>query len=483
SILPPCLIRTTMSGDMKKSEAWEMTAPLSSVDPEMHAILRRERERQMSGLEMIASENFTSAAVQQALASCMTNKYSEGQVGNRYYGGNEVVDEMESMCKSRALQVFGLKSEEWGVNVQALSGCPANFAVYTALVGPHGRIMGLDLPDGGHLSHGFQTPAKKVSATSLYFESMCYKVDPVTGLIDYDALAASARLFRPKLIVAGMSCYSQHLDYARFRQICDEVGAILMADMAHVSGLVAAGVVPSPFEHSDIVTTTTHKSLRGPRSALIFYRKGTVMQKGKEVPLTYEQRINEAVFPGLQGGPHNNAIAAVAVALKQCMSPDFKAYQQQVLLNAQALVARLKELGYSIVTGGTVNHLCLVDFRPQGVEGARVEKSLDLVGITANKNTCPGDRSALRPSGLRLGTPALTSRGLCEADMRRVADFIHQGVRLAIDAGTKLAAPGRLADFERLLREDAELGPRTAELRRQVHEFAKGFAMPGLAEF
>jgi len=261
-----------MSGD--NTVASFLTEPLAQSDPEMYELIRKEKQRQIRGLEMIASENFTSRGVLETLGSCLTNKYSEGYPGVRYYGGNEVIDQIEILTQKRALEAFGLNETEWGVNVQPLSGCPANFAVYAALLEPHSRIMGLDLPDGGHLSHGYATPSKKISFTSVFFENMPYKVNPQTGLIDYDELARTAKLFRPKIIIAGISCYSRNLEYDKFRKICDDVGAILLADMAHVSGLVAANVVANPFEHSDIVTTTTHKSLRGPRAAMIFYRKG-----------------------------------------------------------------------------------------------------------------------------------------------------------------------------------------------------------------
>merc|ERR1711976_100691 len=299
------------------TDHWDLQDDISVADPAMAEIIKKEKDRQMRGLEMIASENFASRAVLQALGSCLNNKYSEGQIGQRYYGGNEYIDEMETLTKNRALQVYGLSPEEWGVNVQPLSGSPANFAVYTAIVEPHGRIMGLDLPDGGHLSHGFMTSSKKISATSIFFESMPYRLDPATGLIDYDKLEENARLFKPKMIIAGMSCYSRNLDYKRFRQIADENDAYLLADMAHISGLVAAGVTPSPFKYCDIVTTTTHKTLRGPRSGMIFYRKGVrkVTKSGEKVMFDLERKINDAVFPGLQGGPHNHAIAGVGVAL------------------------------------------------------------------------------------------------------------------------------------------------------------------------
>ncbi|KJH46284.1 glycine hydroxymethyltransferase [Dictyocaulus viviparus] len=406
--------------------------PVSVVDPEVFEIMKNvgfftypfasphEKRRQRSGLELIASENFTTKAVMDALGSSMCNKYSEGYPGVRYYGGNEFIDQMELLCQKRALEVFGLDPELWGVNVQPLSGCPANFAVYTAIVEPNGRIMGLDLPDGGHLSHGFFTPARKVSATSIFFQSMPYKVDTKTGLIDYDRIEENAMLFRPKVLIAGVSCYARHLDYARFRSIANKCGAYLMADMAHISGLVAAGLIPSPFEYADIVTTTTHKSLR----------VRSTNAKGEKVMYDLEEKIAAAVFPGLQGGPHNHTITGIAVALKQCLSQEFVNYARQILLNARALAAKLVDLGYTLATGGTDNHLCLVDLRPKGIEGAKAERILDMVNITCNKNTCPGDVSALRPGGIRLGTPALTSRGFTEKDFEQVALFIHQGFLL-----------------------------------------------------
>lgn len=285
--------------------------------------------------------------------------FLQGYPGVRYYGGNEFIDEIESLTQKRALETFRLNPSEWGVNVQSLSGAPANFAVYTALLEPHGRLMGLDLPDGGHLSHGYATPTKKISATSVFFENMPYKVDPKTGLIDYDALAKTSKLFRPKIIVAGISCYSRNLDYQRFRTICDEIDAVLLADMAHISGLVAANVVANPFEHADIVTTTTHKSLRGPRAALIFFRRGAKKKQPtkkttKDQPVEmydFEKRINEAIFPGLQGGPHNNAIAAIGVALKEANSKEFQIYAKQVIQNAKQLVKSLQEKGYTFVSG------------------------------------------------------------------------------------------------------------------------------------
>jgi len=299
----------------------------------------------------------------------------------------------------------------------------------------------LDLPHGGHLSHGYQTPTKKISAISKYFETIPYRLNEETGLIDYDKLDEMAIIVRPKIIVAGASAYGRLIDYKRMKETADKVNAYLMADMAHISGLVAAKVLPSPFAFSDIVTTTTHKSLRGPRGAMIFYRKGvrrTNLKTKQEIMYDLEGPINASVFPGHQGGPHNHTITALSVALKQAQAPEFKAYQEQVLLNAQALASRLGEsktnggLGYKLVSGGTDNHLALVDLKPQGVDGARVERVLELVGVASNKNTVPGDKSAMIPGGLRIGTPAMTTRGFTENDFSRVADIIDRSVTIAV---------------------------------------------------
>lgn len=460
-----------------------LNANLWDSDPELWDLIKKEKRRQVTGLEMIASENFTTMPVLQCLSSCLHNKYSEGLPGQRYYGGNEYIDEIEILAQKRSLEAYKLDPEKWGVNVQPYSGSPANFAVYTGIVEPHGRIMGLDLPDGGHLTHGFFTGNKKISATSIFFESMPYKVNPETGLIDYNKLLECARLFKPKIIVAGVSCYSRALDYKKFREICDEVGAYLFSDMAHISGLVAAGVTPSPFEYSDIVSTTTHKSLRGPRAGVIFFRKGlkSVNAKGEKIMYDFENRINQAVFPGLQGGPHNHAIAAIATSMKQANTPEFVTYANQIVTNAKRLSDRLQSKGYKIVTGGTDLHLLLVDLRSVGLTGAKAELVLEEINIACNKNTVPGDKSALNPSGIRLGTPALTTRNLKEKDIDVVVDFLDRGLKLAKEI-SNISGP-KLVDFKKVLHENSDIQAKIATLKDEVTKYSEQFPLPGYPEY
>jgi len=442
---------------------------LEEHDPEMADIIEKEKARQFRGLEMIASENFTSKAVLQCLGSPLTNKYSEGEIGARYYGGNEYIDQVETLAKQRALKAFNLDPAEWGVNVQPYSGSPANFAVYTALIKPHDRIMGLDLPSGGHLTHGFYTPKKKISATSLFFESMPYHTTP-EGIIDYEEMERTARVYRPQVIVMGASAYPRDYDFPRVRKLCDEVGAILFTDMAHSAGLIAAGLMNSPFETSDVVTTTVHKSLVGPRSGMIFFRK---TKNGKDTG--YETKINQTVFPGLQGGPHNHQIAAVATQMKVVASEDFKVYSKQVISNMKALAASLVEKDYTLLTGGTENHLLLWNLHPAKVSGSRAEKILESVSISCNKNTVPGDKSALSPGGIRLGAGALTMRGMKEQDMQTVAGFLDRAIKLAQEIGAELPEGAKLKDFNAAVDSSAKV----AAIKADVEAFATQFVMPG----
>ena len=383
----------------------DLLTNLKTVDPEIQKAIDQELSRQREKLEMIASENIVSTAVMQAQGSVLTNKYAEGYPGKRYYGGCEYVDIVEQLAIDRAKKLFGAEY----ANVQPHSGAQANTAVYFALLEPGDTILGMNLTDGGHLTHG-----SPVNISGKYFKIIPYGVDKETERIDYDELERLAKEHQPKLIVGGASAYSRVIDFERMAQIAKSVGAYLMIDMAHIAGLVAAGLHPSPVPYADVVTTTTHKTLRGPRGGLILCRDAE-----------FGKQFNKAIFPGIQGGPLMHVIAAKAVAFKEALSDEFKVYQQQVLDNAKALADELVKKGFRIVSGGTDNHLMLVDLRSKNITGKEAQFLLDEIGITANRNTIPFEPlSPFVTSGIRLGTPALTTRGLKEEDIREVADII-----------------------------------------------------------
>lgn len=466
-----------MSYSLSESHKHLVEGRLADTDPEVDSIIKAEVDRQKHSIVLIASENFTTKAVFDALGTPMCNKYSEGYPGARYYGGNEQIDKMEILCQERALNAFNVTSDKWGVNVQTLSGSPANLQVYQAIMKPHERLMGLDLPHGGHLSHGYQTDSRKISAVSTYFETMPYRVNLDTGLIDYEMLEKTAVLYRPKVLVAGTSAYCRLIDYKRMREIADKVGAYLVVDMAHISGLVAAGVIPSPFEYADIVTTTTHKSLRGPRGAMIFFRRGVRSinpKTGQEILYDLENPINFSVFPGHQGGPHNHTIAALATALKQAATTEFKQYQTQVLKNAKVLEAEFIRKGYQLVSNGTDSHMVLVSLRDKKIDGARVETICERINIALNKNSIPGDKSALVPGGVRIGAPAMTTRGLGENDFEKIVGYIDFAVNYAKEIQSNLPKDAnKLKDFkEKVLHgEDENLDKVKAEISQWAGEF------------
>ena len=409
---------------------------LTERDPELAAAIAREQGRQLQGIELIASENFVSSAVMEAVSSVLTNKYAEGYPGKRYYGGCVNVDVAESLAISRAKELFGAEY----VNVQPHSGANANLASYLALMNPGDRILGLSLEQGGHLTHGLA-----VNFSGRLFEAHSYGLDPATGLIDYDAMLVKAKEVRPKAIIAGASAYSRQIDFARFRAIADEVGALLFADIAHPAGLVAAGLHPSPIPHAHVTMTTTHKTLRGPRGGMILTSE------------EYGKQIDKAVFPGTQGGPLMHVIAGKAVAFLEALKPDFVTYQQQVIDNARALAAAMTERGFPVISGGTDTHVMLIDVNAVGLSGKQAEKHLDEVGITVNKNTIPGEtRSPMQASGIRLGSPAVTTRGLVERDMQEVGGMIADVLQQPGDEVVK------------------------ARISEQVRSLTSRFSLPGL---
>lgn len=409
---------------------------LASTDPEIFDLVKKEEARQRDKIRLIPSENYASAAVLQATGSVLTNKYSEGYAGKRYYEGQENIDAVERLAIERAKQLFGADH----ANVQPYSGSPANMAVYFAFCEPGDTIMGMSLPHGGHLTHGW-----KVSISGKYYRAVQYTVRKDTGLIDYDMVRDTALAEKPKLIFAGATAYPRIIDFEKFAEIAKEANAIFVADIAHISGLVAAGAHPSPVPHADVVSTTTHKMLRGPRGAMILCTE------------EHQKAIDKAVFPGLQGGPHNHTTAGIAVALKEANTPEFKDYAHQVVRNAKALAAALLNHGFDLVSGGTENHLILVDMTNKGQPGKVVSQALNRAGIVCNSNTVPYDpRKPFDPSGIRIGTPSITSRGMKEPEMERVAAWINRVVE-DIDDETVL--------------------DNTAQ---EIAEFCEGFRPPGL---
>jgi len=425
---------TSMTSSPSTHSMTEPLSPLAAADPEIARAIDAEQKRQFEHVELIASENFTSRAVMEAQGSCLTNKYAEGYPGKRWYGGCEHVDVVESLAISRAKELFGAEH----ANVQAHSGSQANMAVYFSSLVPGDRILTMDLAHGGHLTHGH-----KANFSGKLYEVHHYGVSQETEMIDYDALARQALEVRPKMITAGASAYPRTIDFPRMREIADACGALLFVDMAHIAGLVAGGAHPSPVPHADFVTTTTHKSLRGPRAGLILCRE------------PFAKKVDSQVFPGIQGGPLMHVIAAKAVCLHEALQPGFKDYARQIVSNAKALAARLAMLGYRIVSGGTDNHVLLVDLRPQGINGAEASIALDKAAITVNKNAIPFDTEPIsKTGGIRIGTPAMTTRGLKEEDMMEVADYIHDAL-------------GARSDDARL-----------AILRKKVTAFTSRFPLP-----
>ena len=382
---------------------------VSKVDEEIYSLIEKEKNRQQKGIELIASENFTSQAVMEAMGSYLTNKYAEGYPGKRYYGGCYIVDEVEDLARKRALELFGGEH----VNVQPHSGSQANMAVYFTVLKPGDTIMGMDLSNGGHLTHG-----SPVNFSGKLFNIVSYKVNSETEMLDYEEIRKVALESKPKLIVAGASAYPRVIDFKKFREIADEVGAYLMVDMAHIAGLVAGGVHPSPVPYADFVTTTTHKTLRGPRGGLIICKE------------KFAKDLDKNIFPGMQGGPLMHVIAAKAVCLKEALDPSFKVYAEQVVKNCKALADELVNRGFKLVSNGTDNHLILVDLNNKDITGKEAEQLLDSIGVTLNKNTVPNEtRSPFVTSGVRIGTAAVTTRGFKEEDMKVVAEIIDEAIQ------------------------------------------------------
>src|SRR3989338_5700483 len=410
---------------------------IKKADPELARLAAAEFLRQETTLDLIPSENVTSPSILELLGSPLTNKYSEGYPGKRYYPGNRYYDAIELLAQTRALKAFRLSPKAWSVNVQPSSAAPANIEIYAGLMEIGDTFLGMGLAAGGHLTHGH-----KVSFSGRAWKAVQYGIDPKTGLIDYAGVARLARERKPKVIVSGITAYPRKVDFARFGAIAKKARAYHVADISHIAGLVAAGLPPSPFPHADVVMTTTHKTLRGPRGAVIFTKRKSRITHHEGVDLA--AAIDRAVFPGFQGGPHNNVTAAIAAMFGEAMKPEFKAYQRQIVKNAGVLAAALKEEGFALATGGTDNHMLLLDVRPFGMDGMTAQDLLEEAGITANRNSLPGDTSPFKPSGLRMGTPAVTTRGMKEKEMQAIAVLIARVLRRDMKPKTALAEVARI---------------------------------------
>ncbi|MDD7299562.1 glycine hydroxymethyltransferase [Fibrobacter intestinalis] len=396
---------------------------LKQEDPAIYDLIQEEADRQEYGIELIASENYTSKAVMEAMGSVLTNKYSEGYIGKRYYGGNQVIDKIEAIAIERCKQLFGCDH----VNVQPLSGSPANAAVYFAVLKPGDKVLGLKLDHGGHLSHGHP-----VNFSGMLYNFVQYEVDKETGRIDMDKVREIALREKPKMILAGFSAYSRNLDWKRFKEIADEVGALTMADISHIAGLIAGKAIESPVPYFDIVTTTTHKTLRGPRSAIIMCKDKMIqkMVKGELKEVSLAKEIDKGVFPGMQGGPHDHITAGKAVAFGEALKPEFQTYAKNIIKNMQAMADELMKRGYKIISDGTDNHLVVIDMTSKNVSGKEAEVALEKVGISTSRSTIPFDpRKPMDPSGLRVGTAAITTRGFDENDSRKVADIMDRTIQ------------------------------------------------------
>ena len=444
---------------------------IQQQDFELYEIIKKEEIRQREGLELIPSENYASQAVLEAMGSILNDKYAEGYPKKRYYGGNQFIDEVESLCQKRALEAYGLNSKEWAVNVQPYSGSPANIAVYFALLNFGDTLMSLQLTEGGHLTHGAEA-----NFSGRAYKPVFYPLNPQTQMLDYDVIKKLAHEDKPKIIIAGYTAYPRTIDFRKFAEIAKEIGAFSMADISHISGLVAAGVHPSPFPHMDIVTTTTHKLLRGPRAALVFTKRAT-LKDGKSI----SELVDKAVFPGLQGGPHEHTIAGIAIALKESTTSEFKAYATQVIKNAKALADSLLANEIKLVSGGTDNHLLLVDLTPFGPgKGIFVQEALEEANITVNKNTIPGEpASPFFPSGVRLGTPAITTRGFKEKEMEQIGQWIAEVIKAVKDYQFYPDKEKRTAELEKF-RKELKGNVTIKRIKEEVRRLCVNFPVPGI---